>query len=155
MRNFLLFVHIFAATIAIGAALVIPLIGRLNGVEPIHSQFGIVIIGKIQRLLVQPALLVLLLTGLWLVHENDFEFSDNLWLTISLALFVVLVLLDWVVQRPIQNNIVRTTDVLFSDEITPEALPEMFKWVQRSQIVGSLMGILTMAILALMVWKPT
>jgi len=155
MRNFLLFVHILAATFAIGSSFVIPIIGRMNGDEPIHSQFGVKVIGRIQRWLVEPALLVLLLTGLLLVNENDISFADNTWLTISFALFIVMVLLDAFVLRPIQNNIVRATDVLFSDEITPDALPEMGKWVQRSQIAGSAMGVLTLAILALMVWKPT
>lgn len=154
MRDAVLFVHILAASGAIGPSFVIPIIGRMNGEVPVHSEFGTRLIQRINRFVVTPANILLLVTGLALIGVGDWSLGDEGWLWLSLAIFVLELVLAVVVLRPIGDRLMAATSRLFEPDVPEDALPTMFRLVRASQVGGTVVGVMTLVVLALMVSKP-
>jgi uncharacterized membrane protein len=154
LHSILVFVHVTAAVVGLGATFALsvtfPLVIRLG--EPRYFPFVHHMSLEVTRKLASPALLIILITGIWQGIDGDFDFSEP-W--ISAAFVIVLVL------GGMQGAYFQKTDrklaKLAADELAGGAtkLSESYmKQANREGGMGALAGLLIVVALFLMVTKP-
>ena len=85
-----------------------------------------------------------------LVQTGGTEWSDR-WLSVAMLLYFIALGLVFLVQRPAINRIIALTEQPPGPDGPP---PELLSAVRRTQITGVALLVLTLGVLALMVWKP-
>jgi len=153
-HSILVFIHITAAVVGLGATFALavgfPLAVRVA--EPHALLFVHRLSLEVTRKLASPALLVILITGIWQAANGDFDFG-SFW--ISAAFVIVIVLgglqggyfvrtdrkLIAMVERELANGATRLS-------------PEYQKEANREGGMGALAGLLIVIAIFLMVTKP-
>jgi uncharacterized membrane protein len=95
-----------------------------------------------------PAYALILVTGLAMVWVGDLDLR-TFWLALSLALYVVMMVMGLVGYTPTLRKQIRALD-----ESGPGS-PEFRRLSTRGQILGGLLALLVIAIVFLMVTQPT
>jgi uncharacterized membrane protein len=149
-----LFLHVMGAIVAFGPGFSAPIIGKATAEAPQHAGFAATINDRITDQRVVPLAIFQGVTGLvliWLTGINPFS---TLWLGLGIVLYVIALAYALFVQRPTVKKIVALT----SSPPPPGASgppPELMAAVKRARQGGTLLGILIVAIVVLMVTKPT
>jgi uncharacterized membrane protein len=141
------FVHIFLAIIAIGANITYGIWISRASRQPEVLPFTLKVIKLIDDRVANPAYGFLLITGLWMMFAADLPLSTP-WLHISLALYVLLVLLGLFGYTPTLKKQIK---LLESEGVGSPAYQSM---ARRGKIIGILVAVLVLVILYLMVMKP-
>jgi len=91
------------------------------------------------------------ITGALLVRTGTAEWSDP-WLSIGMLLYFIALGIVFLLQRPTLNKLIAATSEPPGPEGPPAEVPGL---VKRLQLYGIILLVLTITIVALMVWKPT
>jgi uncharacterized membrane protein len=149
-----LFLHVMGAIIAFGPTYSFPIIGMFAGKEPQHANFAARINEAITDQRVVPLAIFQGITGLVLIWLTGFNPFTQLWLGLGIVLYVIGIGYALFVQRPTGHRIVE----LSSSPPPPGATgpsPELVAAVKKAQRGGAFLGIVILAIVILMVTKPT
>jgi uncharacterized membrane protein len=152
----LLFLHVLGAIVAFGPTFTFSIVGAMGGAEPQHANFATRVSHALTTRRVLPVGITLPITGLAMiavVGMNPLERS-HWWLALGILLYVIAYSYGFFVQRKLLERVVELT----SAPPPPGASgppPELRALVGRIQRGGMGMGILIVAIVLLMVVKPT
>jgi uncharacterized membrane protein len=150
-----LFLHVMGAIIAFGPAFsAFPIIGSMAGKEPQHANFAARINEAITKTRVVPLAIFQGVTGLVLIYLTGLNPFSQLWLGLGIVLYVIALTYALAVQAPTGRRIVELTSAPPPPGATGPS-PELMAAVKRAQQGGMILGILILAIVILMVTKPT
>ncbi len=147
-----LFVHITAVVVGLGATYAYPVVLAWverfapESVPPVYKALQ-----RVDRLLVTPALIVILLAGLYLVSEGDLKLSES-W--ISLGIFTVIALLGmthaYFAPRWRKGIELAERDLKAGGELSPEFQANS----RQMAIAGMGMSLLVLVTIFFMVVQP-
>jgi len=143
-----LFLHIFAAIIAVGFNISYPVWIVRARRDPTHTAFALKGIKFIDDRIANPAYGVLLVTGLLMVYIGHYSLT-TLWIDVALILFVGLILVAALVYTPALREQVKLAEAGDTSSVAFTRLGA------RGQIAGMALGLIVLVILAMMVFKPT
>lgn len=146
-----LFLHILGAIAAFGFGFYAPIFGMATAKEPQHGNWFMRASKRLSNVIIIPFGLSMLITGGLLVEAGSARWSD-LWLTISLVLYFVALGIVFLGQRPTLTKVIELTATPPGPGGQPPEVPAL---VRRMQLYGVVLLVLTITILALMVWKPS
>ena len=152
----LLFLHVLGAIVAFGPTFAFSIVGAMGGTEPQHANFGVRVSHAISSKLVYPIGITLPITGLAMMGVRQINPLDRTywWLALAIVLYLVAYGYSFFVQRRHVDRVIEITS-------TPPPSgaggppPELMALVKRIQRGGMSLGILLVAIVFLMVVKPT
>jgi uncharacterized membrane protein len=153
---YLLFLHVLGAIVAFGPTFAFSFIGAAGGAEPQHANFATRVSHTISSKLVYPIGLTLPITGVAMMAVrgiNPFE-RGYWWLAVAIVLYLIAYGYSFFVQRKYVERVIE----LSSAPPPPGATgppPELVELVGKIQRGGMMLGILLVAIIFLMVVKPT
>ena len=150
-----LFLHVMGAIIAFGPTFsAFPIVGQMAGKEPQHANFAARVNNAMTETRVLPLAIFQGITGLFLIFLTGFNPFSQLWLGLGIVLYVIALTYALAVQGPNGRRIAELT----ATPPPPGASgppPELMAAVKRAQQGGMFLGILIVAIVILMVVKPT
>ena len=153
---YLLFLHIFGAILAFGPTFAFSIMGSMAGKEPQHANFSARQTAAISNRLVYPLVIFQGITGLLLIASGNIDVSSKTWLQISIVLYVIAVVYGLTIQRNALHHLIELTASPPPPGTPPgPPPPELLATVQRIQRGGIFLSILVVAIVFLMVVKPT
>ena len=141
------FIHIASAITAVGANITYGVWNALGAREPAHVGFMLKGIRFLDNRIANPAYGVLFLTGLVMVFLGHWSIT-SLWIVAAIVLFVAVAVIGGAVFTPLLRNQIRLADA------GDTSSPDFTRLANRSRMLGPILGILVIAILALMVFKP-
>lgn len=165
----LVFLHVLGAIVALGPALAFPVIGAMGGREPGHANFATRVTHALDDRVVLPLILVTGLTGAGMILARNLPlFTDAYrWLLLSIGLYLVALVVSLFVQRPTVLRVIALSGGFPRSTATapgPDAVPgrpaggpppELLAAIGRSKRNGIVLTLLSVAIVFLMVVKPT
>jgi len=147
------FVHVLAAATMFGAWLclaIVMLLGhrsRNPSVIAVTAQFVV----DVEKMIVAPAIAAQPIAGFPLAWAIGLSPVNELWIVVSLGLFVVAVAC-WLAAFRVETGIRRLSRLSALDVV---ALPDDYQWLFRAWSAVTAVGLLaTTTIFALMVWQP-
>jgi uncharacterized membrane protein len=149
LRSWLLFIHILAAMVWLGGGLILTAIGariRRSGDDSSIAEFGRTMAYVGPRVLT-PAVLAVLVTGIWLVLDNSAWEFGQLWLQVAVGLFAVAFLIGAVYLSRLGGQLQESDQ----DRTSNDPLQVLGRWMTG---YGLVLGIL-LVILWDMVFKPS
>lgn len=150
-----LFLHVMGAIIAFGPAFsAFPIIGSMAGKEPQHANFAARVNLAISKTRVIPLAVFQGITGLVLIYLTGLNPFSELWLGLGIVLYIIALAYAFAVQGPAAQKVVELTSAPPPPGATGPS-PELMAAVKRAQQGGMILGILILAIVILMVTKPT
>lgn len=153
MYQLWLFLHILGAIAAFGFGFYAPIFGRASASEPQHGNWYLRAAKRVSNVVIVPVAITMFITGTLLVMDSGgMERFQELWLAVSLLLYVIALLIVFLVQRPVLNKVIELTSQPPGPEGPSQELPAL---VRRMQLAGVALLVLIIVIVALMVWKPT
>ena len=151
--NWILFwlaLHIIAAVIAFGPTFAFPIIGVMTGRFPQHAHFAALINQRIERFLVIPFALSMLVSGTGLLIAADVSLFKTTYLLIAVILYLINVAVALFVLEPNTHHLVRLTET----PPTGEAFAELQRRVGLVRGLGGLLTVTFLAIIILMILQP-
>jgi uncharacterized membrane protein len=149
-----LFLHVMGAIIAFGPTYSFPVIGAFAGNEPQHANFAARVNEAITNQRVVPLAIFQGVTGLVLIWLGGFNPISQLWLGLGIVIYVIALTYALAVQRPTGHRIVELSSSPPAPGSTGPS-PELRAAVRKAQRGGAFLGIAILAIVILMVTKPT
>jgi uncharacterized membrane protein len=143
------FFHVLIAIIAVGFNASYGLWIYRASKDPEHELFALKGIKVLDDRYANPGYALLLLTGLWMVRLGHFSIFHTFWLGTALGIYVATALLAALVYTPTLKKQIALLDAGRGRE------PEYKRLAQRGAIVGRLLGLFVIAIVFLMVTKPS
>lgn len=147
----LILLHIAGAIIGIGPTFTFGVIGSMMPTAGPGSMALMEALVKIEKVLVTPvALLTQPVTGVLLIVETnrDKEFFSNEWLVIALTAYVIILIVSYGVMTPGLKKM-----IVMAKEGKAQT-PEFGALAKVQQRFGPMLGVLTLVIIVMMVWKP-
>ena len=147
-----MFLHILGAIAAFGYGFYAPIFGMASAKEPQHGNWFARASKRVSNVIILPFAILMFITGALLVQSgtSGVEWSTR-WLSIAMLLYVIALIIVFALQRPSLNKVI----ALSAEPPGPDGPPaELKKHVGRMKIYGIILLLLTLSILALMVWKP-
>ena len=145
-----MFLHILGAIAAFGFGFYAPIFGMASAKEPQHGNWYLRAAKRLSNVIIIPFALLMFITGALLVEAGATEWSAR-WLSTAMLLYVIALGIVFIGQRPTLNKLIALT----SEPPGPDGPdPQVPGLVRRMQIYGILLLLLSIVILALMVWKP-
>jgi uncharacterized membrane protein len=145
IANYLKFLHIFIAVVALGTSAGLGIVLELYGDDPTHGSFILRVIERIVTWIVVPGYVLMLATGMWMV-TLAWAFNAR-WVQLALGLWVVgLVSLAWSLAT------LRKQRRFHASEGDTSARYRRASNVNR--VLGGAFGFVVVVILYLMVFKP-
>jgi uncharacterized membrane protein len=142
---YLKLLHIFVAVVALGTSAGLGIVLEFYGDDPTHGSFVLRIIERMIALVVLPGYVLILATGLW-AASLAWPFTAT-WIQLALGLWVGgIVILGW------SLTTIRKQRRLHTTEGHASALYRRASIVSRTS--GGAFGLVIVAILYLMVFKP-
>lgn len=142
------FFHVLLAIIAVGFNASYGIWVSRAAREPEHELHVLRGVKILDDRFANPAYVVLLLTGLWLVRLGGYPLFDTFWLATSLGIYIVTALTAVLVYTP---TLKKQITLLESGQ---RATPEYERVAKRGTVVGVLLGVFVVGIVFLMVTKP-
>ncbi|MDP9233415.1 MAG: DUF2269 domain-containing protein [Actinomycetota bacterium] len=147
---FFLFLHIFAALLAFGTAmLAFPFMGAFASREPEHLNFALRLRYALGRRAVTPLAAITLALGIVLIVLGHWDLFGDQWLLISIILFVVMVGEAQLLTLPAVGRLVELTG-----SPDAESSSEVANLLRKMRVAGVFSSLLLASIILLMVWKP-
>jgi uncharacterized membrane protein len=154
LHSILVFIHVSAAVVGLGStfafALGFPLAVRLG--DPRYMPFVHHFSLEVGRKFANPALLVILITGIWQALDADISLGEP-WISAAFVIVIVLGALNGAYFIPTDRKLAK----LAEDEIASGAtkLSESYRrQASREGGIGALTGLLVVVAIFLMVTKP-
>jgi hypothetical protein len=149
-----LFLHVTAVVVAIGPTFAYPFLqafAERSGAGA--TRFVMNFMLRMEMLLLLPGSVLLFLFGMGLIFDDHTGYKDDFptWLMIAMPLFLLVVLVEFAVQRPALRSAARALEGAPNDAPPPAAYEPIGK---RLQMVGGLQGLAIVIIILLMTWKP-
>jgi uncharacterized membrane protein len=141
------FIHIASAITAVGANITYGVWNARIAGDPSHTSFALKGIKFLDDRVANPSYGILFLTGLIMIFVGHWGLT--LWLIVAIVLFVVVAALGFGVFTPLLRNQIRLADA------GETASAEFTRLASRSRALGPILGIVVLAILVMMVFKPT
>ena len=139
------FLHIFVAIVALGTSAGLGIVLEFYGNDRTHGPFVLRIIERMTALVVLPGYVLMLATGLWAANLA-WPFTAT-WLRLALGLWVIgLINLGWSVATIRKQRRLQMTE--------GQASARYRRASMASRISGGAFGLVVVAILYLMVFKP-
>jgi uncharacterized membrane protein len=152
MYELWLFLHILGAIAAFGFGFYAPVFGMATAREPQHGNWYMRASKRVSNAVIIPVAISMFVTGKLLVIERGgMRRFEELWLALSLVLYVFALLIVFLLQRPALNRVIALTDQPPGPAGPPAGLAQD---IRRMQLYGTILLVLTIVIVALMVWKP-
>lgn len=153
---YLLFLHVLGAIVAFGPTFAFPFIGAMGGGEPQHANFATRVSNTLAHRLVYPIGITLPITGTAMILVRGFNPSDRAfwWLGLAIVLYVIAYGYSYFFQSKLIGQVIDMT----SAPPPPGASgppPQLMALVSRIQRGGMAITVLLLAIIFLMVVKPT
>ena len=150
-----LFLHVFGAIVAFGPSFsYFPVVGPMVAKEPQHANFIARVNERITNRRVEPLAIFQGITGVVLIFLTGFNPLNQLWLGLGIVLYLIALTYALLVQAPTAKKIVELT----STPPPPGAAgppPELMAAVKRATQGGMFLSVMIVAIVILMVTKPT
>jgi uncharacterized membrane protein len=158
-----LFAHVLGAVIAFGPTFSFPIIGRLGGQERVHANFATRVSYAISHVQVTPFAILQGITGVGLLITGNIDILKAPWLIVGVVLYLIALGYAIFVQTPTVRRVIDMTTVgPASAAGAPPAgpgaggpPPELMGLIRRIQMGGLLLAALIVAIVFLMVVKPS
>ncbi len=152
MYELWLFLHVLGAIAAFGFGFYAPIFGAAAGREPQHGNWYLRAANRVSNGVLVPVAISMAITGTLLVASTGgMRRFEELWLTIAVILYVIALLIVFLAQRPALAKVIELTSGPPAPGGPPPEVPAL---VRRLQVLGLVLLVLTVAIVALMVWKP-
>jgi uncharacterized membrane protein len=153
---YLLFLHVLGAIVAFGPTFAFRFIGEMGGAEREHGNFAIRVSNTLAHRLVFPIGITLPITGVAMMLVRGINPLDRAtwWLAVAIVLYVIAYGYSYFFQSKLIRRVIEMT----SAPPPPGASgppPELQALVARIQRGGMITGVLLVAIIFLMVVKPT
>ena len=150
----LVIVHIAGAIMGIGPSFAFGVLGpmadKADGGAKVTLLRAMTAVDS--RLVTPVALITQPLTGILLIFNrginHGFFAVRHLWLIVGIVFYVVIIYMSYIVSRP---RVRRMIALLDSGQGQGE---EFYRLEATSKVLGPIFGILTTAIVVLMIWKP-
>lgn len=148
-----LFLHVLGAIIAFGFGFYAPVYGAMLAREPQHGNWYLRASKRVSDVIIIPVALSMAVTGVLLVMSSGgMQRFREPWLAIALALYVIALLIVFLRQRPTVSKVIALTAAPPGPAGPPPEVPVL---LSRLRLYGAITLILVVAIVALMVSKPT
>ena len=152
-----LFLHIAAAIVGFGPTFSFGLIMAMGAKDPKNMPFASAIMHAISKKVTLPLALSMAVTGTLLIIASPYGLSDT-WLVAALGVYAVAISYSMFVQGPASGKMQEMIAGMPSGPPSGDAPAgppaEMAKLGKKLQMGGMFLGVLTLVILVLMVWKP-
>lgn len=150
----MLFLHVAAVILTIGATFAFPFLQAFaegKGVGP--TRFVMQFLVRIEKILVIPGSVLLILFGVGLIFDEATNYKDDFptWLSIAIPLFLIVILVDLFVQQRQVKDAIRSLEGLPDSAVLPAAYTAVGK---KIQMVGGLEGLAIVVVIFLMTYKP-
>lgn len=159
MRNTLLFVHIVAVVVAFGPTYTFPTIAALARKNPKHAPFAAQVTEVISHRYTLPFVLIAGAAGVGLIMVGDYDLFATRWLLSSIVLYIAAIAFSLLYQQPNTRKMVELTARLAEAGPPPEGAPpgpppELVALGKKLQMGGMILGIASIIMFLLMVFKP-
>jgi uncharacterized membrane protein len=159
LASIFLFLHIGGAIAAFGPTVTFPIIGVMAAGEPMHGNFALRLNERIASRVVEPGAIFVFLMGIGLIWTRGWNPFTTLWLAIAIILFLIALGYSVFMQLPMVKRLIEMTSgppPAPAEGSGPPAgpPPEFMALTRRVAMGGQLTGLLLIAILFLMVFKP-
>lgn len=146
------FLHIFAATLMVGATVINGLIhGQAKGVPPLEASALLKAVLLINQLIMGPSLLIIPLSGYWLMTITGYGMVEK-WLSISVVLSILLIaayLFGIRLERRLHN--IASQSANSRESVLPAEYTRTFL---KAAPIGFGALVMSLAALFLMIFKP-
>ena len=146
--DLLRFVHIAAAITAVGANVTYGVWNALGAREPAHMAFMLKGVRFLDNRVANPAYGLLFLTGLAMIFVGHWSIT-SLWLVVAIILFIAVAAFAGIVFTPLVRDQIKLA------EAGDTASAEFTRLANRNRMAGIIVGVAVVAILVMMVFKPT
>lgn len=152
LRELWLILHIIGAIAAFGFGFTAPIFGSMVAKEPQHGNWYLRSVKRVSDFVIIPVALSMLVTGILLVAATGgFSMFQQLWLALSLVIYLVAMVAVFVVQRPTLNRVIKLTGAPPGPGGPPPEVPAL---IGRLRLVGIGLTLAVIVIVYLMVAKP-
>jgi hypothetical protein len=148
---FLLSVHILTAIIGLGPTFSFAFLGILSEKQPAYARGLQEAILTISTRLVIPLVVILGLSGAFLIGNEHLKLDKEPWLGAGIILYVLILAAALFYQVPVQKKIL---GLLGSGGASGMEDPQVRKLAKGQRIVGIATGLAVIVTAVLMVWKP-
>lgn len=149
-----LLLHVLGAIVAFGPSFAFPIIAAAGGAEPQHGNFALRVIEKVAKRVVWPLALFQGLTGLALIGAVRIDVFATPWLMLGIALYLSALAMSYLVTTPNLRRLIELTSAP-PPPGTSGPPPELVARIAASKRNGMIQSVLIVAIVLLMVVKPT
>ena len=149
-----LYLHIAGVIIAFGPTIAFPFISARAAKEPMHGNFVLRSSEWITARVVEPGAVFVFLMGVGLIVTGPYNLVDDLWLTVSIVLFLVTLSFSYFVQLRTVRKMIELTSGPPPAGAPPGPPPGFVELGARAARGGMFMTVMLFAILFLMVVKP-
>jgi uncharacterized membrane protein len=148
-----LFLHVLGAIVAFGFGFYAPVYGAMLAREPQHGNWYLRASKRVSDFVIIPVALSMAVTGTLLVMSTGgmARFREP-WLIVALVLYVIALLVVFLRQRPTVSRLIELTSGPPGPGGPPPEVPAL---LGRTRRYGMVLLVLVVAILALMVSRPT
>ncbi len=152
MYELWLFLHVLGAIAAFGFGFYAPIFGMASAKEPQHGNWFMRASKRLSNVILIPFAISMFVTGTLLVSATGgMRRFEELWLAVAVVLYVIALLIVFLLQRPALNKVIAMTSAPPGPGGPPAELAEN---IRRMQLYGTALLVLSIVIVALMVWKP-
>lgn len=146
------FIHVLAVILMVGATVINGLLhGLATKSTPIEASALLSAVLSINRLIMGPSLLIIPLSGYWLMNLTDYKLAQN-WLSISVVLSTLLIaayVLGLRLERQLHNIANRSAD------LQENSLPAVYNYTfLKAAPIGFSALVMSLSALILMIFKP-
>jgi uncharacterized membrane protein len=141
------FIHVLLAIVAVGSNLTYGVWFARANMQPAFAATALRGIKFIDDHLANPAYILLLPTGAAMVALGGLGFGTR-WISIAMTLWVVAILVAYLGYTPTLRGQIAAVERAGIDD------PESKRLAVRGQIFAAILGVLVIAILVMMVFKP-
>ena len=149
-----LYLHIGGVIIAFGPTIAFPFISARAAKEPMHGNFVLRSSEWITSRVVEPGAVFVFLMGVGLILTRGYSLVDDLWVTLSIVLFLITLAFSYFVQLRTLHKMIALTSGPPPPDAPPGPPPGFAELAASAARGGIFMTVMLFAILALMVVKP-
>ena len=150
----LVILHIGGAIMGIGPSFALGVLGPMSGKADDATKLTLTraMIAIDSRLVTPVALVLQPVTGVLLIFERklnrDFLSGQRVWLIVAIVLYAIILYASYIVSRPRVRRMIALLEAGDGQGAEFKALEA------TSKMLGPVFGVLTTAIVVLMIWKP-
>jgi hypothetical protein len=151
-----LILHIFGVMIAFGPTFLFGAIMALGRKKPQHIAFAAEVTDFLERRVTIPVAAVIPFLGLAMIFTGHFNLWKSEWLVISIILYTITFAFGVLVQNRNSTRMVELLNAMPPGPPPAGAEPpaEVAALGRKLQMGGAFLGLMIVAILVLMVWRP-